>query len=233
MRRCLISRTLLYAFRRQAVKPNLERNEIKIMSKMNIASISKIYLASKSPRRRELLNQIGVEFEILTIDIPEEVAENEGYLSYSKRVCQEKAQAGWNYMLAQNLPIHPILTADTEVVYQDEVLGKPENYAAAFAMWRKLAGHKQLVITTITLKYFAFEKSVTTQSWVYFDELSDDEIHAYLQTGDYQDKSGSYGIQSFAGQYIQKIDGCFYSVMGLPLNAVRNLRKELADYVAK
>ena len=203
------------------------------MLKMNSGSISKIYLASKSPRRRELLTQIGVEFEILTIDIPEEVAVGEDYLTYSLRVCQEKAQAGWSYMLAHSLSIHPILTADTEVVYQDEVLGKPENYAAAFAMWRKLAGQKHLVITTITLKYFEFEKSVTNQSWVYFDELSDDEIHAYLETGDYKDKSGSYGIQSFAGQYIQKIDGCFYSVMGLPLNAVRNLRKELETYVNK
>lgn len=203
------------------------------MLKMNSGSISKIYLASKSPRRRELLTQIGVEFEILTIDIPEEVAVGEGYLTYSLRVCQEKAQAGWNYMLAHSLSIHPILTADTEVVYQDEVLGKPENYAAAFEMWRKLAGQKHLVITTVTLKYFEFEKSVTSQSWVYFDELSDDEIHAYLETGDYKDKSGSYGIQSFAGQYIQKINGCFYSVMGLPLNAVRNLRKELAVYVNK
>ncbi len=203
------------------------------MLKMNSGSISKIYLASKSPRRRELLTQIGVDFEILNIDTPEEVKSGEGYLDYSLRVSQEKAKAGWNYMLTQNLPAHPILTADTEVIHNDEVLGKPEDYNAAFAMWRKLAGQKHLVITTITLKYFEFEKSLTSQSWVYFDDLSDDEIHAYLQTGDYKDKSGSYGIQSFAGQYIQKIDGCFYSVMGLPLNAVRNLRKELAAYVTE
>ena len=194
-------------------------------------SISKIYLASKSPRRRELLAQMGVEFEVLAIDIPEEVAENENYLDYSKRICMEKARAGWNEMLQQNLVICPILTADTEVVLGNEVLGKPADYSAAFKMWRRLAGQKHLVITSLTLKYAEFERTETRESWVHFDELSDDEIHTYLATGDYKDKSGSYGIQSFAGQFIKKIDGCFYSIMGLPLNAVRQLMSELNTYL--
>jgi septum formation protein len=89
------------------------------------------------------------------------------------------------------------------------------------------AGDCNLVITSVTLKYHDFEKTVTSQSWVHFDQLSDEEIHTYLATGDYKDKSGAYGIQSLAGQYIQKIDGCFYAIMGLPLNTVRNLLHEL------
>lgn len=198
---------------------------------MNKKDITKIYLASKSPRRRELLAQIGVDFELLLIDIPEEVDEGENYLDYSRRICMEKAAAAWQFMLENDLPNYPILTADTEVIYKNEVLGKPENYDAAFAMWRKFAGDEHLVITTITLKYFDFERTVTSQSRVFFDQLTDDEIHAYLATGDYKDKSGSYGIQSFAGQYIQKIDGCFYSIMGLPLNAVRKLLIELDSYI--
>lgn len=198
---------------------------------MNKKDITKIYLASKSPRRRELLAQIGVDFELLLIDIPEEVDKNENYLDYSRRICMEKAVAAWQFMLENDLPNYPILTADTEVIYKNEVLGKPENYDAAFAMWRKFAGDEHLVLTTITLKYFDFERTVTSQSRVFFDQLTDDEIHAYLATGDYKDKSGSYGIQSFAGQYIQKIDGCFYSIMGLPLNAVRKLLLELDRYI--
>lgn len=202
------------------------------MVNKNKANISKIYLASKSPRRRELLAQMGVEFEVLAIDIPEEVAPDENYFSYSQRICQEKAIAAWTHLQQNSLSIHPVLTADTEVVFNDEVLGKPADYDAAFAMWRKLAGNRHLVITTTTLKYFDFAKTVTSESWVYFDELTDAEIHTYLKTGDYRDKSGSYGIQSYAGQFIKKIDGCFYSIMGLPLNTVRHLLQELEQYLA-
>jgi septum formation protein len=190
-------------------------------------SISKIYLASKSPRRAELLTQMGVDFAILSFDIPEIVAEGETPFDYSQRICREKAEAGWQYMLDRELPVLPILTADTEVIYQGQVLGKPVDYDDAFRMWRMFAGDRNLVITSVTLKYHDFERTVTSQSWVHFDQLSDDEIHAYLATGDYKDKSGAYGIQSLAAQYIQKIDGCFYAVMGLPLNVVRNLLQEL------
>ncbi len=193
---------------------------------------SKIYLASKSPRRKELLTQIGINFEVLAIDIPEEVHENEDYKSYSTRICNEKSLAAWNYIVEHNLAKHPVLTADTEVVLGNEVLGKPANYDDAFKMWKKLAGNKHLVITTITLRYQDFTYTSSAESWVHFDELSDNEIHNYLATGDYKDKSGSYGIQSYAGQFIQKIEGCFYAIMGLPLNQVRKALQELERHFA-
>lgn len=195
-------------------------------------NISKLYLASKSPRRKELLAQIGVDFTILTIDIPEEVASGEGYLSYSRRICREKAVAATEYINEENLPILPVLSADTEVVIDNEVLGKAANYDEAFLMWKKLVGNKHLVITTVTLKYADFEDTVSSESFVYFDDVSDEEIHQYLATADYVGKSGSYGIQSFAGQFIKRIDGCFYSIMGLPLNTVRNLCKKLEQHLA-
>ncbi len=198
----------------------------------NNITISKIYLASKSPRRKELLTQIGINFEVLAIDIPEEVHQNENYLDYSTRICQEKSLAAWQYVKDNNLDTHPILTADTEVVINHEILGKPNNYEDAFRMWKKLAGNKHLVITTITLRYHDFSYTTSAESIVYFDELSDDEIHRYLATGDYKDKSGSYGIQSYAGQFIQKIDGCFYAIMGLPLNKVRLAMQKLEHYLA-
>lgn len=193
--------------------------------------LNKIYLASKSPRRRELLAQIGVDFEVLAIDIPEEVAIGEGYLAYSQRISHEKALAAWEYIQQHNLPAYPVLTADTEVVIDDEVLGKPSDDKAAFEMLRKLSGRRHLALTSMTLKYGEFDKTVTSESWVYFDTLSDEDINTYLATGNHRDKSGSYGIQSFAGQFIQKIDGCFYSIMGLPLNTFRNLRKDLELFI--
>jgi septum formation protein len=195
-------------------------------------NISKLYLASKSPRRKELLAQIGVDFTILAIDIPEEVASGEDYLSYSRRICREKAIAATEYINEENLPVLPVLSADTEVIINNEVLGKAANYDEAFLMWKKLVDNKHLVITTVTLKYADFEETVSIESIVYFDEVSDDEIHQYLATADYVGKSGSYGIQSFAGQFIKKIDGCFYSIMGLPLNTVRNLCKKLEQHLA-
>ena len=196
---------------------------------MNSKITSKIYLASKSPRRAELLKQMQIDFDTLLIDLPEIVKPNENYLEYSTRICEEKASAAWEYLQSTNLPIHPILTADTEVIYNNQVIGKPLDYNDAFKIWKMLLGNKHLVITTITLKYNNFKKTLTSSSWVHFDTPSDDEIHAYLATGDYQDKSGAYGIQSYAGQFIQKIDGCFYSIMGLPLNNVRKLLIELAN----
>lgn len=199
------------------------------MENMDSGSISKIYLASKSPRRRELLAMIGVKFDLLEIDIPEEVHANEGFRDYSTRICNEKAEAAWQYIHENNLELRPVLTADTEVVFNNVVFGKPLDYADAFRMWRILAGNHHLVITTVTLKYKDFHKTVSSESLVYFDTMTDDDIHAYLATGDYMDKSGAYGIHTFAGQFIQKIDGCFYSIMGLPLNTVRNLLAELAS----
>lgn len=189
--------------------------------------LNKIYLASKSPRRRELLTQIGMDFEILAIDIVEEPQDNENYLDYSRRICQEKSQAAWQYILDNKLPLYPVLTADTEVVINDEILGKPIDYNDAFKIWRKLSGNQHIVITTITLKYQDFEETLSSESKVYFDNLSNEEIHNYLATGDYKDKSGAYGIQSYAGQFIKKIDGDFYAIMGLPLNLVKNLYKKL------
>jgi septum formation protein len=189
---------------------------------------SKIYLASKSPRRRELLALIGVDFELLDLEVPEEPAAGESPLAYSQRVCADKAQAAWEYVLTQQLPEYPILTADTEVIYQERILGKPRDYDEAFKMWRSFAGDKHLVLTSVTLKYKQWQKTVTSQSWVYVDQVTDAEIHSYLASGNYQDKSGAYGIQSYAGQFIQKIDGCFFAIMGLPLNSVRHLLLELA-----
>lgn len=183
----------------------------------------KIYLASKSPRRKELLTQMGVEFEVLPLDIPEETIAGESPEDYSKRITQEKLAAAWDKVIADKLPPLPVLCADTEVVVDERILGKPLDDEDAFNMLKSYSGHSHLVITSVGVKYFAHEKVTSNFTTVHFAEIPDSEIRKYLTTGNHRDKSGSYGIQSYIGQYIKGIEGCFYSVMGLPLNSVREL----------
>lgn len=192
----------------------------------------KIYLASKSPRRRELLKQMGVEFEMLLFDIVEQIMPNETANNYSRRITKEKLDSAWNLIIEDNLAKLPVLCADTEVVINEHVLGKPANYEDAFNMLKSYSGRSHQVITSIGIKYFAYEKIVTNITQVYFADIPDQDIHQYLATGDYIDKSGSYGIQSYIGQFIYRIDGCFYSVMGLPLNTVRELLLDVESAVA-
>lgn len=184
--------------------------------------IDKIYLASKSPRRHELLKQIGVDFEVLLIDIPEEVADNESPEDYSYRISIDKANHAWDYLIKNNLPLYPVLSADTDVVKNGIVYGKPQDYDDAFKMWKEWHNSSHDVITSISLKYHNWQKTVLHKSTVYFDEFTDDEIRSYLDTGDYKDKSGSYGIHN-SSKFIKSINGSFDSIMGLPLNEVRKL----------
>lgn len=191
----------------------------------------KIYLASKSPRRKELLTQMGVEFEILSLDIPEEVGATESPVEYSQRITTEKLTAAWDKVVTDKIAEYPVLCADTEVVLDGRILGKPNNYNNAFDMLKSYSNHSHQVITTVGVKYHSYEKIATNTTVVSFAPMSDEVIHRYLATGDYKDKSGSYGIQSYIGQFIKSIDGCFYSVMGLPLNTTRELLESIPNYI--
>ena len=188
-----------------------------------------IYLASKSPRRQSLLTQMEVEFEILPIDTPEIVAPGEDPKTYSQRVTQEKLQAAWDKILIENLEPMPVLCADTEVVLDGVILGKPKDKNDAFQMIKSYAGKTHEVLTSVGITYYKYQKIETTQTLVTFSSMTDMDIIHYLSSGNYKDKSGGYGIQSYIGQFISRIDGCFYSVMGLPLNQVRTMLNELKD----
>lgn len=188
---------------------------------------TKIYLASKSPRRKELLAQMGVQFEVLLLDTPEKILPNEMPEEYSKRVTQEKMLAAWDKVITDKLTILPVLSADTEVVIDQQILGKPRDYQDAFTMLKSYSGRSHKVITSVGLKYRDFDRVITNTTIVNFANIPDAEIHKYLATDDYKDKSGSYGIQSYIGQFISGINGCFYSVMGLPLNSVREILADL------
>jgi len=183
----------------------------------------KIYLASKSPRRKELLQLMEIPFEVLAVDLPEVVKPNETPDDYSKRITQEKLHTAWNTLITKKLPLLPVLCADTEVVLGGKILGKPQDEEDAFHMLRQYSGKTHQVITSIGLYYEQYKKIETSTTCVTFSEMTDEDIRHYLATGNYKDKAGGYGIQSYIGQFISRIDGCFYSVMGLPLNIVRQM----------
>ena len=187
----------------------------------------KVYLASKSPRRSELLSQMGIKFDILPIDVPEEIEPNETADMYSRRVTADKLNAAWDKIINNQLITLPVLCADTEVVLDQQILGKPNDYQHAFSMLKSYSGRSHQVITSVGLKYFDQQKIAINRTTVHFAIMEDTEIHQYLSTGDYKDKAGGYGIQSSISQFISRIDGCFYSVMGLPLNTVRELLMDM------
>ncbi len=187
----------------------------------------KIYLASKSPRRKELLKQMEIDFEVISLDTPEIVAVNESPAAYSKRITREKLEAAWDKIMEQNLPLLPVLCADTEVILDNIILGKPENELDAFNMLKRYSERTHEVITSVGIIYRDYLTVNMSKTLVTFSKMNDQDINHYLASGNYQDKSGGYGIQSYIGQFITKIEGCFYSVMGLPLSMVRSMLNDL------
>ena len=173
---------------------------------------------------------MGMDFDLLLIDTPEICEPNETPEMYSMRVTKEKLEAAWNKITADKLDALPVLCADTEVVLDNVIQGKPQSYQAAFDMLKSYSGRSHHVITSVGITYFDFQKVVMNTTTVTFATLSDENIHRYLETNNYQDKSGSYGIQSYIGQFICRIEGCFYSVMGLPLNTVRELLADMESH---
>lgn len=185
----------------------------------------KIYLASKSPRRRELLRQIGIEFELLMLrdhtprgpEVSEIVMPNEPAEDYVKRVTMEKALFAQQTMWWRKLPHRPILAADTTVVLDGRILGKPTDETEAFDMMRALSGRTHQVLTHIVVLNNDQTFQTTQRSDVAFSALSDSVIRAYCATAEPYDKAGGYGIQGQAALFIQDIAGSYSGIMGLPL----------------
>jgi septum formation protein len=192
---------------------------------MMVISQNKIYLASKSPRRRELLRQIGVEFDLLLLrdvilrepDVSEIVLPGELPDVYVARVTQEKAIAAWNVMQTRRLPLRPVLAADTTVVINQQILGKPANEEEALAMLRLLSGNRHQVLTSLAVHYQDNNFHCTQTSEVTFATLTEKQMHAYCATQEPYDKAGGYGIQGIAATFISHISGSYSGIMGLPL----------------
>lgn len=175
-----------------------------------------IYLASASPRRRELLEQIGVRYRQLLVEVPEEQQLDEVPEMYVLRVALEKARAG-RAALAQDDPT-PVLGADTAVVIDGEVLGKPRNRADALAMLARLSGQWHQVMSAVAVVGADGEaQSRLSVSAVQFRPVSREEAEAYWETGEPRDKAGGYAIQGRAAVFIERLEGSYSGVMGLPL----------------
>ncbi len=172
-----------------------------------------LVLASASPRRSELLRQLGVNFRVLPIAIDERPVGNEDPERYVRRVAQEKAQSGWD----QDGSGLPVLAADTVVVIDDEILGKPADRGQAVEMLERLSGRSHHVFSGLALLQGEHLAMRVARTRVSFRELSRAEIEAYWETGEPLDKAGAYAIQGIGAIFVRRIDGSHSAVMGLPL----------------
>jgi septum formation protein len=182
-----------------------------------------VYLASASPRRRELLRQIGVSFRLIDVAIDESARAGEGAAAYVERLASEKAEAGWRVRPAEQAPV---LAADTAVIIEGRILGKPTDRADAEAMLGALSGRSHEVLTAIALRDASGAKLRLSRSQVTFRPLSPAEIRAYWDTGEAKDKAGAYAIQGLAAVFIASLAGSFSGVMGLPLYEVAELLEQ-------
>ncbi len=185
-----------------------------------------LYLASASPRRAELLRQIGITFRVISGSVDETVLAGETAEQYVLRLAREKALAGWQNAACDHQ--HPVLAADTSVVLDAEVLGKPANVAEARAMLARLSGRSHQVMTAVGLHADGFSAQRLNVSQVQFRCLRDSELDAYAASGEGLDKAGAYAVQGRAARFITRLDGSYSGVMGLPLHDVDSLLNEWA-----
>jgi septum formation protein len=178
-------------------------------------------LASASPRRRELLAQAGFNFEVITADVPEIRKPGEDPIRFVTRLAREKAEAVISREAIASDTM--VLGADTIVLLDEEVLGKPRDPADAARMLRLLSGCTHQVITGVCLAKGRERQRAAEVTFVRFATLSDQEIDAYVATGEPLDKAGAYAIQGRAGRWVPRIHGCYFNVVGLPLALVSSM----------
>jgi septum formation protein len=183
-----------------------------------------LYLASQSPRRAELLTRLGLSFGRIDLDIPEHRQPNEPATDYVRRVAREKAGAGLLKVVAT--PGAVVLGADTEVILGDEVFGKPVDAADAAAMLRRLSGRTHQAVSAVSVVSASREAQALVVTEVSFAELDDDEIAAYVASGEAMGKAGAYGIQGRAEQFVTRLAGSYSAVMGLPLHETSKLLRD-------
>ena len=186
---------------------------------------NRIYLASRSPRRRELLRQIGIAFEPLLLredlrrgaDVDEAPVPGESPESYVSRIARAKAEAGWRGVTSRKLLPNPVLAADTIVVLDGRILGKPDSPGHAQGLLQRLSGRAHQVMTAVAVARAAYVETALSISAVEFRELGNDEIRSYVASGEPLDKAGAYAIQGRAAVFVRAISGSYSGIMGLPL----------------
>ena len=185
--------------------------------------ITSIYLASSSPRRAELLTQIGIRFEVIRFSIDETPGRDETPEQYVTRMSVEKAKEGFRLAGGLSQSALPVLAADTIVVAGDQILGKPDSEQQGLAMLRCLSGSSHRVITAVTLQGKTGVETVSSDTQVEFRTLKDAEIKAYWESGEPRDKAGGYAIQGLGSIFVSHIKGSYSGVVGLPLNETARL----------
>lgn len=178
-------------------------------------------LASASPRRRELLEQMGCQFEVITADIDESVLDNEQPSDYVTRLAAAKARTVFKQ--CQNQVNSAVLAADTIVCLDDIVFGKPENQQHAIDSWQTLSGKTHQVITAISLITESFQNTEMVATDVEFVDIDQQQMRRYWQTGEPNDKAGGYAIQGLASAWVKQIHGSYSNVVGLPLRETNQL----------
>jgi septum formation protein len=179
---------------------------------------TKIYLASKSPRRRKLLKQLGIKFSSFSVDLHEEILDGEHPVQTVKRLALHKSDEA--VKIKRN---GIVITADTIVVLNKEIIGKPKNAKDAFGILTRLSGRTHAVYTGFVVRNLENKKRIVgyEKTGVTFRKLMPDEIKDYIKTGSPMDKAGAYGIQDdFGAVFVKRVDGCYYNVVGLPLQKV-------------
>ena len=174
-----------------------------------------IFLASGSPRRRALLQQIGVSFQVIGIELDETALEDEAPQAYVSRLAEAKAAAGWQR--SRGLGTAPVLAADTAVVLDGRILGKPADMKDAIGMLLELSGRTHEVLTAVAMQTAAGTQLAVSRSMVTFRSIDAAEARDYWASGEPRDKAGAYAIQGYAAVFIADLKGSYSGVMGLPL----------------
>ena len=185
-----------------------------------------LYLASQSPRRRELLTQIGVAHQVVRVDVVEQPQVQESPSNYVQRLALEKASAGWAQVNQSGLAVGPVLGADTIVVINEQILEKPRDAEHATAMLRLLAGATHQVKTAVAMVNAEQQLVKLSVTDVVFRSLDEAEINAYWHTGEPQDKAGGYAIQGLGAVFVEQIRGSYSGVVGLPIEQTVALLQE-------
>jgi septum formation protein len=192
-----------------------------------IMALVHLILASASPRRAELLRAAGFEFDTIIADVDEAVQPGESPATYVRRVAAEKSAYVASGLASYVASGGVILAADTAVVVDGEILGKPRDEADAASMLRKLAGRRHEVLTGVSLRHGAYELGRVEMTAVFFSALSEHDVAWYVASGEGRDKAGGYAIQGLASRFIHRIEGSYSNVVGLPVAAVVELLREI------
>jgi septum formation protein len=195
----------------------------------------RIYLASRSPRRRELLTQMGIAFDTVVFreglradnETDETPHPGEEPVAYVERVARAKAEHGLKIVYERKLPLRPILSADTTLEFAGEIIGKPVDMPDAVTILKRLSGQTHRVLTGVAVNYQGRTEFILSSSEVRFRQLDEDEIRHYVISGEPMDKAGAYGIQGRAGMFVEHLAGSFTGVMGLPVCETGELLKKM------